>query len=142
MSESTFTLRTLVADDIFMMCKIISKIGLREIGKCFETPEAEKAIDDNTVSVKEVGISVGIDIAAVLVEHLPDCRDDLYKFLAGLCDKQPPNIASMLPGQFIRLIRSLGQNEGFADFIEAVSELFGQGTVASLTSFFSVTPTP
>ena len=38
MSEKKFELRKLCAKDIFVMVKIISKIGISEFKNCFNTP--------------------------------------------------------------------------------------------------------
>lgn len=47
MSEKKFELRKLCAKDIFVMVKIISKIGISEFKNCFNTPSVKGKIRGN-----------------------------------------------------------------------------------------------
>ena len=92
MNEINFELRKLTADDIFPMFKIISKIGIREFKSCFDSPEVRKAIasiasGEEGADVNAVGLTVALDVASLLVEHLPDCKEDIYQFLAQVSGK-------------------------------------------------------
>ena len=127
--NAKFELRNLTADDIFPMFKIISKIGIREFKSCFDTPEVKKAVANIAsggadADLNAVGVTVAIDIAGLLIGHLPDCKDDIYFFLAQLSGMTKDEIAALPMATFIDMIVAVVKKEEFKDFFQAVAKLF------------------
>ena len=133
--DKTYELRGLEADDLFIMVNIISKIGIKEFKGCFESDEVKAAIktmiekkknadgdsekaeadDDGFVSV---GISVALDIAAILMANIGKCKNDIYALLANLSGMKEKEIAKLPIKTFTGMIYDLVKKEEFADFFQ------------------------
>lgn len=133
--DKTYELRGLEADDLFIMVNIISKIGIKEFKGCFESDEVKAAIktmfeqkknaddgsekaeadDDSFVSV---GISVALDIAAILMANIGKCKNDIYALLANLSGMKEKEIAKLPIKTFTGMIYDLVKKEEFADFFQ------------------------
>ncbi len=127
--NAKFELRNLTADDMFPMFKIISKIGIREFKSCFESNDVKKAVANIAsggadADLNAVGVTVAIDIAGLLIGHLPDCKDDIYFFLAQLSGMTKDEIAALPMATFMDMIVSVFRKEEFKDFFQAVAKLF------------------
>ena len=61
MTETTYTLRTLEAADVFIMSKIIHAIGVEEFKKCFQ-PEVIKKMMEQDKAAEAVGFEIFFDI--------------------------------------------------------------------------------
>lgn len=128
MEEKTYTLRALKADDLFMVLRIINKIGLSELKKCFDGETVRKAIADagkeqESDLAAAVGMQIMVDVAALVVERLPECRKELYQFLASLSEMKEQEIAELPMGTFAGMVMETIQKEEFADFFTQVFKL-------------------
>ena len=127
-----YTLRKLKARDIFPMAAILSKVGMKEVSKCFEVPEVRAAItgvakgDDTHVA--SVGMSVFINIAGLILEHLSDCENELFEFLGSLSGMPPAAIGDLPMSTFTEMVMDVVRKEEFRDFFTAVSKLRKQET--------------
>ena len=125
MENKIYTLRMLKADDMFMMLKIINKIGVREVKECFNSAEVRNAISgaangaENT-DVAAVGIQVAMELAGLIVSHLPDCKNEIYQFLASLSDMKVEKIADLPMGTFLEMIVDVFKKDEFKDFFQRV----------------------
>lgn len=126
----TYELRELMADDMFPMFQILSKIGIKEFKHCFETDEAKGIIAQMSSGeskgkndVVALGLSIGLDIASVLMSNIGKCKDDLYQLLASLSGKSTKEIARLPMKTFFEMIMDVVRKEEFADFFQAVSKL-------------------
>lgn len=136
--EKTYELRNLEADDLFIMIGIISKIGIKEFKGCFESDEVKAAItnvakqkkdadanedaDDDVVA--SIGISVALDIAAILLANIGKCKNDIYALLANLSGVKEKEIAKLPVKTFTSMVVDLVQKEEFTDFFQDVVKLF------------------
>lgn len=128
MEEKTYTLRALNADDLFMVLRIINKIGLSELKKCFDGETVRKAIADagkeqESDLAAAVGMQIMVDVAALVVERLPECRTEIYQFLAALSGMKEKEIAELPMGAFTGMMMETIQKEEFADFFTQVFKL-------------------
>lgn len=139
--EKTYELRGLMADDMFIMFSIISKIGIKEFKACFESDEVKSAIknmfeqkknaddeeekadadDDGIVSV---GISIALDIATILLANIGKCKNDIYALLASLSGMKAGYIAKLPAKTFTSMVIDLVKKEEFADFFQDAVKLF------------------
>lgn len=132
MSENNeYTLRPLIADDLYPMCAILSKMGAEGFKNCLETPAVKEALSGGEWNVESVGVAVMADMAVTVLRHLPDCREDINRFLASLTGRKPEEIANMRLAPFARMVTELFQKEDFRDFFVAASELFRRENSAS-----------
>ena len=138
MSEKLYELRSLTADDIFPMVQILSKVGLKEIKNCFDGEDVKKAIkamasgknseinvetvENSEINVEKVGIAVALDIASVIAENLPKCKDQIYQLLSQLSGMDKKQIAALPMATFIEMIIDVITQDGFKDFFQVVSK--------------------
>ncbi len=132
MTEKTYTLRGLTAEDVFPMLKIISGIGLKEFKSCFDSAELRDAIKNmsqgkkkgKTVDTTAVGLMVAADIASIIFANLPKCKDDIYQLLSGLSGMEKEEIAELPMNVFLAMIVDVIKKEEFKDFFQDVAGLF------------------
>ena len=130
--EKTYELRNLEADDLFIMIGIISKIGIKEFKGCFESDEVKAAITNVAKQKKDadanedaaddvvasIGISVALDIAAILLANIGKCKNDIYALLANLSGMKEKEIAKLPIKTFTGMIFDLVKKKEFADFFQ------------------------
>ena len=125
--EKNYTLRELKADDIFLVVKIINRIGVKELKGCFSSPEVRTAISGaasgKEVDMSAVGMTVMLEIAGVVLEHLPSCKDDIYALLATLSGKTKDDIANLSSGMFTKMVMDVIRKDEFKDFFQGVAGL-------------------
>lgn len=127
--EKGYTLRNLEAKDIFLMSKIIGEIGLKEFTDCIQSDAIKQMIgQDNDEGKDELTTSLGfmvlLNVADVIIKHLPRCEKDIYTFLSSLSGMDKSQIETMPAAAFTEMIIDVFQKEEFGDFMKVVSKLF------------------
>ncbi len=130
--EQPYTLRALAAKDVFPMVKIISKIGINEFTKAFESDEIKQLItavtseedagDNDKLTV--VGISVALDVANTVLVHLGSCEQEIYTFLSGVSGMTKQEIEELPMNTFFEMIVDVFKKAEFKNFIGVVSKFF------------------
>lgn len=129
-NEKSFKLRDLTADDIFPMCQIISKIGVKEFKHCFESPDLKNVIanavsgEDKAVDVTAVGMSVGFDIVGIILSNIASCKKDIYVLLSGLSGMTVKEISELPMLTFIEMVTAVVKKDEFKDFFQGAAKLF------------------
>ncbi len=131
--NKVYALRALQSDDLFLMLKVINKIGIKEIKKCFESEAVVKAITAMTDGKKvkdtaTVGMTVMLEIADVLARNLPACRDELYQLLSTLSGMTLEEIAKLPMLTMVDMVVDVIKMQEFADFFQ---RLFGSRETAT-----------
>lgn len=124
--EKTYTLRSLCADDLVPMMNIVKTIGVKDIRACFATDKimkllAEKGSAENVETA--IGVDVVADIVQLLVERLPDCKNDVYALLANLSGMKQKDIASLGLGTFGAMVADVIRDPEFKDFFTQLAGL-------------------
>ena len=136
--DKTYELRGLMADDMFIMFSIISKIGIKEFKACFESDDVKAAVlnmakkadengdaeADEGADVVSVGISVALDIASILMANIGKCKNDIYALLANLSGMKEKDIAKLPIKTFTSMVIDLVKKKEFADFFQDAVKLF------------------
>lgn len=133
--EKAYTFRKLGAPDIFLLAKIISKIGINELKACFEADGIRNMIMSAFAQAKDgsedessfigVGISVTLELANTILANLPKCENEIYQLLAQTSDKDVDEIKA--PGNavmFFDMLIDFIKKDEFRDFFKAASRLF------------------
>ena len=129
-AAKVYELRDLCADDMFPMFQIISKIGIKEFKKCFESPEVMQMIKDAASGNDKdevrtsVGMAVAFDLAGIIVSNLASCKNDIYQFLAQLSGMTTKDVAGLPMMTFFEMIIDVIKKEEFKDFFQAAVKLF------------------
>lgn len=136
--QKPYKLRKLCSDDIFPMARIISKIGINRFREAFDPKEIKEIIkslnreegkddsdnapvsDDVTTSV---GVTVALSVLQIILEHLSECRSDIYLFLSGLSGMKPEEIASADITLLGEMLVDVIQKPELGNFFKVVSKL-------------------
>ena len=134
-----FTFRELVADDIFTLSSIISKIGIREFKNCFDQDTMKNLASTFTtdeegkkeLSGEDAIVAMGISIAPALLSaadvilcNLSKCKDDIYKLLADVSLVKVDDIRALSMSDFAEMVIAFVKKEDFKDFFKVVSKSF------------------
>lgn len=125
MNEETksYEFRKLCSKDIFPMCNILSKIGIKEFKSCFESEDVKKMISgskDDDVSA--VGAAVFLDVAGIVLGNLDKCQNDIYSLLSEVSGIKVKTLQEMDISTFAEMIVDFVQKEELKDFMKVVSK--------------------
>lgn len=124
MMEKKYELRSPKADDMFLMFRILSKVGVKNLKNCFSTGDVMAAIrGEGKQDSEAVGLSVALEIASVLMEHMDDAKKDIFTFLSNLSGMKASEIAALEMADFAQMVIEVIQLEGFRDFFQRVFAL-------------------
>ena len=126
-----YKFRQLKSKDVFLMSKIIGKIGVNEFTACFEKDGIKKMIASMTGESSEevdfasvVGISVILEIANVILGNLSKCEREIYQMLSNVSGMTVEEVEDLDMTIFMEMIIDFIKKEEFRDFIKVVSRLF------------------
>lgn len=125
-----YEFRRLKSTDVFLMSKIIGKIGVNEFTACFEKDGIKKMISSVTGEGEEVdfasvvGISVILEIANVILGNLPKCEREIFQMLASVSEMSQKDVEELDAVVFMEMIIDFIKKEEFKDFIKVASRLF------------------
>ena len=135
--EKPYKFRPLSSVDMFLMFKIIGKIGLKEFNACLENDgikglvagmvgEKLKTADEKgeEVSVSVTYIEVILEIADVLFNNLPKCEAEIFKMLSQTSNLSIEQVMKLPMAEFTEMVIDFIKKEEFRDFIKVVSKLF------------------
>ena len=132
MAEKPYNFRKLSSGDVFLMFKIVSKIGVNEFTACFEKDGIQKMIasftdkkqdaGNNTASI--VGISVILEVANVIFGNLPKCETEIYQMLSNTSNLTVDEVKALDMVIFTEMIIDFVKKDEFSDFFKVVSKLF------------------
>lgn len=121
-------LRRLCATDLFVMVKILNKIGFNKVKDAIDIDEIKKAkatltTDNNDEVISSLGTNIVMSVAGVLLENLPNIEKDLYELIGNLANMKPKDVAQMDIAQFMETIVAVLKKEEFKDFFREASKL-------------------
>lgn len=130
MNEPVYTFRKLNSTDMFLMFKIMSKIGINEFADCLGKDSVKQMVGSvtgdksNGNATTMVGISVMLEVANVVIGNLPKCEEEIYEMLAKVSGMTIGQIREMDFVTFTEMVIDFVKKEEFRDFIKVVSRLF------------------
>lgn len=135
-----YIFRTLGGGDVFLMFRIIGKIGVKEFNACFEhdgikhlvaammgeklAQAKEDEEKEEAPSVSVTYISVVLEVADVIFRNLPKCEDEIFQMLSQTSNLTVAQVKKLNLAQFTEMVIDFIKKEEFRDFIEVVSKLF------------------
>ena len=119
-------LRKLVSKDIFPMCGILKKIGIKELkGAINGTNIIELASDSKKVNPETITLDIILDVVGIIITNLPQCEKELYAFLESIIvvDDEAKktlrkDLENMPIDEFAQLIKDVISKEEFRDFFK------------------------
>lgn len=123
-----FVLRSLEFEDIFAMTTILSKIGADELKNCFTNIDVAKlAKGKNDNALEKVGMQVIFNMVGVLLKNLPNCKNELFSFLASMANLTVEEVKALPPASAFELIMLIAKGEEFKDFLQVALKSLGLG---------------
>ena len=86
-------LRNLEAEDLFIVSTLVSKLGLKELGKIIDKDTLTALMNGENVATN--GMAVAFDIAGLIVFNLKNCKDEIYQILSNLSGLEVAEIAKL-----------------------------------------------
>ncbi len=130
MDKPVYTFRKLNSTDMFLMFKIIGKIGVSEFTACFDKDTVKQMISSfsngksNENATTMVGIAVILEVANVIIGNLPKCEAEIYQMLANTSDLTVKQVKELDFATFTGMVIDFVRKDEFKDFIKVVSKLF------------------
>ncbi|MBO5163244.1 MAG: hypothetical protein J6B75_02200 [Ruminococcus sp.] len=131
--EKPYKFRKLLSKDVFLMTKIISKIGINNFSECLEKDSVKSAIKkiadkgeeekDNDNAFTLIGITVSMEIADVVFSNLDKCQNDIYKLLSQTSNVKFSEFENMDAVVFLEMVVDFIKKEEFKDFFRVASKL-------------------
>lgn len=129
--EKPYKFEKFTSKHIFLMFKVLSKIGFKDFKQAFESDEIKERLKEASKNekiesdfIRKVGIGVSFNIFDIILNNLEKCEKDLYKLLASISNLSEDEIMELSGADFTNMIIDFVQKEDFEDFIKVVSRLF------------------
>jgi hypothetical protein len=133
-TEKAYEFRRLQSKDIFLMTKIISKIGLSEFAALYQKGSAKDAIsaliskkasekakkDDDFISI---GIEIAMELAEVVLTNMNKCENEIYQLLSNVSNLSVKEVETLDAVIFLEMIIDFVKKDEFKDFFKVVSRL-------------------
>lgn len=118
-----FELRKLQATDLFLMVKIINKVGIDNIKNAINFDEINKTKEqlngeNSDKLVSELGVNVVMSVLTVLFERLPMIESELYHFVGSVANMKDKEVARLEINDFMALLIAILKKDEFKDFFK------------------------
>lgn len=118
-----YEFRKLEPSDLFMVIRLVKKIGLDNLSKSFEGQKIASLLQDGN-NETQVGMAVVFDIAQVVIDRIADCENEIYDLLEKTSNLTKKEIKSLDIDVFIQMIIDFVQKEDFKKAFTTVMSLF------------------
>lgn len=125
--EAVYTFRKLNASDMFLMFKILGKIGINEFSDIFGKDAVQKLMTGNTTAVnlaQSVGIAVTLDAINIILTNIPKCENEIMQMLSNTSNLTVEEVRNLDFAVFTQMVIDFVKKDEFKDFIKVVSGLF------------------
>lgn len=125
-----YTFRKLDATDMFLMFKILGKIGINEFADCFGKDNVQKMMGTITGEggmakfTTQMGIAVTLEIVNVILGNLPKCEAEIFQMLSNTSNLSVDEVKKLDFPTFTAMVIDFIKKDEFKDFIKVVSALF------------------
>lgn len=121
-----FEIRTFVASDIFVVARIVRKAEIGDIKGIMSADSLQEIVnsskgEDGSIDIGTAGVGLMLDLLDKLLEKLDNIEADLMRWLGSMSGID--DVGSMPAGEFVELIDSVVESDGFSDFFTAVGKL-------------------
>ena len=111
-----YELRTLTSQDIFPICGILRKIGIKEIKGIFSSSEIADLVKGGKPDASAIGMSIAFDMAGLLISNLPACENEVYAFASSVSGIRKEELRAMPMADFLELVIAIIKKDEFRDF--------------------------
>ena len=125
--NKVYAFRKLNSTDVFLMFKIIGKIGVNEFAKTFDKDTVKNMVgltNGQEGASTVVGISVILEMSNIIINNLPKCETEIYQMLSNTSNLSVEQVRELDFITFTEMVIDFIKKEEFKDFIKVVSRLF------------------
>lgn len=132
--ENKYEFRRLESKDVFLMTKIIGKIGINNFSGCLENDSVKSAIKKMTNKENEkegnedaftvIGITVSLELANIIFSNLDKCQNEIFQLLSQTSNVKVKDLEKMDAVVFLEMVIDFIKKEEFKDFFRVASKLF------------------
>lgn len=119
-----YTLRILKAKDLFLVTKIIDKIGYKEFKNALKGNDVLNAIKKDSKNLEKIGLEVVLEISGIIISNFDKCENELYALLSNLSGVDASEIKELDLADFTEMIVEVLKEPKNRDFIKVASKLF------------------
>lgn len=119
-----YTLRTLNSKDLFVLIRLVKKIGIDQLKNIIETKNINALIKKNGKDAEKVGIEIFLDLSSIIIDRLDACENEIYDLLERVSDKDRKELEEMDMDVFISMVIELFQKDDFKKAFTKVVSLF------------------
>lgn len=119
--QKPYVLHELQAQHLFLLTRVIGKLDLKSIASVFASKVDVDKVDGED-AVRSVGYDTAIEIVGLVIEKLPDCQNDLFKFLATISNLNEKQVAALPLNHFVNMVSDVVRKDEFADFFTACAK--------------------
>lgn len=121
-------LRTLTSKDIFSICGILKKIGIKEFKEAFNNSvELADTCKDKKNLDALLGVNTVFEIASIIISNIPSCEREIYTFVASVIkddDVGMKELMEMPMADFANIIADIIAKQEFKDFFKVALKFF------------------
>lgn len=137
--EKVYKFRKLTSKDLFLMIKLVKKIGINNVSKILDKDIIKKKINELTqetneesneetskasISFEELGISIMFDLAQLIIERLEACKEEIYEILEKTSNLDKKQIEELEIDVFLEMIYDFVRKEEFIKLFQKAAYLF------------------
>ena len=122
--------RKLGVGDLMPAVRIVGKIGVSDFKKCFSADTVKNMIKNGTpdgetsdVMIEKIGFETVLNALDVLLVNIPKCEQDMYEFMASMCQVSVDEFKEFPPSAFVDVLQEIFTAEAAKDFFSHVSRL-------------------
>ena len=126
-----YEFRKLSSVDIFLMSKLISKIGLNEFTKAFDADSVKGLVgkrlnkETDKDSIETVAaIQVLMEFVNIIMSHLQECEKEVHSLLSNCTGISVAELKKIYAPDFFEMVVNFVKKDEFLDFYGVVSKLF------------------
>lgn len=121
--ENKRTPRPLMGTDIFLMTSIIGKMGVKNLMRCFDTPDVREARENGeNQNAEKLGQLIFLGVIDVVLERLEYCEGSICKLLSKLYDMPEDEIKALGATEYLNMFVDVIKDENFVDFFKQAYE--------------------
>lgn len=121
--QKPYVLHELQAQHLFLLTRVIGKLDLKSLASIFASKvDVTKLSDEGEDAVRNVGYDTVIEIVGMVIENLPNCQNDLFKFLAAISNLNEKQVAALPLNHFVNMVSDVVRKDEFADFFTACAK--------------------
>lgn len=132
-TEKPYTFRKLNSTDMFLMFKILGKIGIKQMRESFGEDNVNKLVaaisakgDTAQNVLMDIGLMLSFDLVDIVLNNLPRCEEEIQQMLANVSGLKVKQIREMDIATFTEMVVDFIRKEDFKDFFKVVSKLFSK----------------